>query len=52
MSEKERMEFWGELAVPIAKMFGGMILEGKHEWIKTVLAMLDIAESLKKASEK
>ena len=52
MSEEERMEFWGELAVPITKMFGAMLLDGRYEWIKIVSAMQDKAESLKKASEK
>jgi hypothetical protein len=52
MSEEERMELWGELAVPIAKMFGGMLSDGRYEWIRIVSAMQDKAELLKKASEK
>ena len=52
MSEEERTEFWGELVMPIAKMYGGMLLDEKYEWIKTVQAMQDKAEALKKASEK
>jgi hypothetical protein len=51
MNEEERMEFWGELVMPIAKMYGGMLLESKHDWIKIVQAMQDKAEALKKASE-
>jgi len=51
MIEEERMEFWGELVEPIARMYGAMLLDGKYEWIKIVSAMQDKAESLKKASE-
>ena len=52
MTEEERMEFWGELVEPIARMYGAMLLDGKHEWITIVQAMQDKAEILKKASEK
>ena len=52
MTEKERMEFWGELSDDIMNMYGAMLLSGKKEWLKIIIAMQDKAEALKKASEK
>jgi hypothetical protein len=52
MSEEDRMKFWGELAEPMTKMYGAMLLKGEHKWLKIVIAMQDKAEALKKASEK
>ena len=50
MSEEERMKFWGELAEPMTKMYGAMLLKGEHKWLKIVIAMQDKAEALKCAS--
>jgi hypothetical protein len=52
MTEKERMEFWGELSDDIINMYGAMLLGGKKGWLKIIIAMQDKAEALKKASEK